>query len=751
MIIPHGRGAYSTEHGARHAKIPQALRDKRRWMGTRFVERRDGKTDKPPYRVVQGTPIKKADKTDPDNWATYPEALSALERGEVSAIGFVFAEVDGFFLTDLDGVVDPETGELDETASEIIHALNSYTEISCSGTGVHVIGTGEKPDYARCRSKVLGISVEIYDSARFAVLTGDQIGKRTDVEQRQRELEELCDRLWGPVGGATSARAERRASHAGVDDPELLERARRARTGTRFVALYDHGDTSRYASRSEADFALLNFLIFWTAGDRERIIDLFKASALYRDGKHRGYVDTSTDNALATYVGSFYKPRSVDKARSEEPEDPLKPYAELLLDPKAWRGRKAASAYKAYAGAVALAAEYGTIDDQGNLRIGCDLRRLAEEAGTTTTTLSGSALPYLIQEAQLLRWRRGKGRQAGVLVLPNPRGRATYNNKESTHFIVISYAPPKHALQTLQLLVRMRGGQSKQAKLLRLGMPAMFVAVALFAGGLRRGQNMAELADRTGRRKRDLRTVLPRLKAAGIVRELSRDVFRLTDDFAAQYERVLRDSGITYAEREQRRRHDRDRVARDSKLPTDVQPTPLRGKEHNASVLAQRRAEERHRRVEEEREKAGTTATTFLADELDGITAVRFADARQRWLERGGRTEYLKDAVHSGPWCFYREEDGDLYVRWDGKPGGWYSPVPKAADTPEGLLANPPGWLSGQLERCRSNPGLYKPTANAIAANVYGDPGRGREVLPLLDKHLGLGPRGRGGDVEVDL
>jgi putative DNA primase/helicase len=670
--MPHNAAAsrreYSNTPRGQHRQIPKALRKLPRWMGTRYQARKDGKRDKPPHRVRRGLSIVKADKTEPDNWATFDEALEAYERGDVDAIGFVITESDPFFLVDCDGVIDTDTGELHPAAAEVIHALCSYTEVSCSGTGVHVIGTGAKPDYARCRSKTLGFDLEVYDSKRFVVLTGARISATTTIEAREQVLDELCRKLWKPHSGAHSTPNGHSDSHAGVDDEELLERARRARTGARFRQLYDRGDTSRYASQSEADFALLNALIFWTAGDRERIIRLFRASALYREDKHRGYVESSTNNALASYVGSFYKPRSVSRARREEPSkaDPLTPFLKVLLDPSAWPGRRAAAAYKAFAGGVILGAEHGVIDEDGNLRIGCDIRRLAEVAGTSFVTLSRSALPYLVQEKKLLRWRRGKGKQAGVLVLLNPRGGQTANNKISTHFIVSSSHTPEHALETLRLIIRMRSGYSKRAKLLRLGMPAMFVTVALAAGGVRRGQTITELGERTGRRKPDLRRVLKRLKAAGIAREVARDVYRLTDDFAAQYERVLDQSGIAYAEREQRRRHDADRTARDAKLPVDKQPAPLRGKEHNRRVIAERGKEDARRQVERERQKAGTTAATFLADELAGARGCRWRELRQRWAERGRKAEELQHAIRDpgGLYKFQREEAdfGQLYV-----------------------------------------------------------------------------------------
>jgi putative DNA primase/helicase len=603
----HNPDVIKRQSATRFEEIPEALRSMRRWMGTRFERRKDGKRDKPPYRVVNGLAVIKADKTNPDNWATLEEASGAYQRGEVDAIGVVFSKDDSFFVLDCDDVIDLETGEIASAAADVIHALDSYTELSCSGTGVHIIGHGTKPEYAGCRSDKLGFGIEVYDSARFLVMTGERMTEMTGPIDRQDELLVLCQRLWPKSEKLYSKRPE----HPGpvdLEDQELLERARRSRTGAKFRKLYDQGDSSGFASASEADFSLLNMLIFWTAGGRERIIRLFEASALYRHKeKHRDYARLSVDNALASYVGSYYRPRTVKKARREEPTDPLTPYLKVLLNPALWGGRKGASAYKTYTAAVIRAAEDGVVDDEGNLRIGCDTRTLAETAGTRQATVCESGLPHLVQEMKLVSWRRGKGRQASTLVLLNPEKWLNRINKVSTHFIDTVYDIPEHALETLRLLIRMRRGHDKSREVLRLG------------SAPQRGQSVEELSERTGRKKHELKDgkqrrrrgeklldsyekrfgVLSRLKAAGIVREISKDVYRLTDDFQAQYERELRDSGITQVERKQRRDHERDRQRRDERLPVDKQPRPLRGKHQMRHIIERKRKEARREKTTE--------------------------------------------------------------------------------------------------------------------------------------------------------
>jgi len=667
----HNPDVVKRQSSTRTAEIPQALRSMRRWMGTRFEKREDGRVDKAPYRVVPGKPIIKADKTNPDNWATYSEALAACERGDVDALGFVFTEDDPFFVVDLDGVIDRGTGEIREAAAEIIHAVGSYTELSCSGTGAHIIGEGQKPEWAGCTSKKMGPKVEVYDSKRFVVLTGDRIGEHREPLKRQEKLEWLCQRFWIKAERMNMRPPSESRSHD-LEDEALLDRARNARTGAKFTKLFDDGDISGHESASNADFALLNMLVFWTAGDPERMARLFEMSALYRskaEGKHDGYVGLSVRNALASYKGAFYQPRDIKKARKEDPEDPVIPYLQALLDPSMWTGRKGASAYKAFTALVILADKHGIIDNESYLRIGCDTRRLAEVAGMSKETLTRSALPYLMNQMKLLSWRRGKGRKAGAFLLKKPPC-TSYANKVTTHFTGVSYADPKSALETLRLFIRNRAGHPKTAVLLKLGMPAMFAAIAL-ASAPARGYTLEEIAERTGRRKSTLDsqtrndTPIKRLRAAGIIQEISEGRYRLTKAFASRYEQALEWSGTTYSERQQKRRHEEDRRRRDAKIPTDCQKRDLRGPEHNARILKRNRERERDRWIEEQRKKVGATVATFLADELKGATAMNFHAMRLRFQERGGNATELWRAVHNGPWCFYREADGDLYVRPD--------------------------------------------------------------------------------------
>ena len=76
------------------------------------------------------------------DFETVRDHATAAECG----LGFVFTADGSFVGVDLDDCRDPATGTLDEAATNIIARLDSYTEVSPSGTGVHVLLKGELPD-----------------------------------------------------------------------------------------------------------------------------------------------------------------------------------------------------------------------------------------------------------------------------------------------------------------------------------------------------------------------------------------------------------------------------------------------------------------------------------------------------------------------------------------------------------------------------------------------------------------------------
>lgn len=308
--------------------IPAALVEREQWVCWR-EEDRDGKPTKVPVMPTSGA---FASTTDPDTWTGFETALEFLETGEADGVGFVFSEDDPIVGVDLDDCREPETAAVDSPAQDIIERLDSYTEVSPSGTGFHVLVAGVLPDGRNRRG-----SVELYDSARFFTVTGDHVdGTPARVARRQDALDAIhrdyvqddeqgtADPGSPPAGGG-AAHADPGSDAVDLEDTEVLENARTAENGEKFEQLWT-GSTAGYDSHSEADMALCCLLAFWTAGDRSQIDRLFRQSGLMRgkwDEVH--YADGSTygektvERATAT-VTDYYDP---DAATPSDPSQAL--------------------------------------------------------------------------------------------------------------------------------------------------------------------------------------------------------------------------------------------------------------------------------------------------------------------------------------------------------------------------------------------------------------------------------------------
>ena len=254
------------------------------------------KGDKVPYTPGAHRP---ASTTDPTTWRSLGQALASVRCGQADGIGFVFTDTPLAGI-DLDHCL--RNGRLTSQAARIVAQLSSYTEISPSRTGLHVIVRGRLPPGARRKG-----DVEMYDTDRYFTVTGHVWRNFRIIERRQAELERLHAHLFGRPG---PRRRPRPSPLVAESDQELLRKATSARNGGKFARLWE-GDFSDYDSHSEADLALCNFLAFWTGGDTARMDRLFRQSGLLRhkwDERHYA-------------SGQTYGQGTIERALAERTED----------------------------------------------------------------------------------------------------------------------------------------------------------------------------------------------------------------------------------------------------------------------------------------------------------------------------------------------------------------------------------------------------------------------------------------------
>src|SRR5918994_1425800 len=195
------------------------MRDLRQWLCWR-KEERDGKPTKVPYSPTTG---QRASSTDSDTWSGYQEAVRACKEHGYGGIGFGFPVEDEPCGVDLDGCLNSETGEMESWAQEIVEGLDSYTEISPSGTGVHILLRATLPEGRNRKGRF-----EAYDRGRYFTVSGKHLaGTPQTIEERQEKLQDVVRRVFEQpsANGHTEPVAVPEQLENGLSDDEIIGKA----------------------------------------------------------------------------------------------------------------------------------------------------------------------------------------------------------------------------------------------------------------------------------------------------------------------------------------------------------------------------------------------------------------------------------------------------------------------------------------------------------------------------------------------
>lgn len=276
---------------------------------------------------------------DPDK---YPGANDYLQsQGLRHGIGFEFGD-SRFCGIDLDNVRDPKTGNLTDDAHKIIERLDSYTEISPSGTGVHIICKGILPKGSRKAELQPGTDIEMYDTGRFFTVTGTVL-RHVPVRDAQEAIEAVHSYY---MPSSAPVAAEPYSGPVGPEKPDevVLQEMARSKNGAAIMALYN-GDTSAYGNdASRADMALCNELAWFTYHNSQQVDRLFRQSGMYRDkwdvihdpANKRTYGQMTIDKALAgtdrrELPRTAENPIPIDRKEDQPQEEEVPPLHSLSV------------------------------------------------------------------------------------------------------------------------------------------------------------------------------------------------------------------------------------------------------------------------------------------------------------------------------------------------------------------------------------------------------------------------------------
>ncbi len=180
-IFPEGAGLQSL------ASLPDEVRRSGRFCCWRY-EDRDGKLTKVPYNPLTA---ERARSNDPSSFCSFEEAAAATEYD-----GLGIGIFNGICAIDLDNcIVD---GEYTATAAEIIQTMHSYTEVSPSSKGVHILFEAPSFQYDTQRFYIMNRArgIEVYVAGatnKYVTVTGKRLNDY-EFGNRAAELETILTR-----------------------------------------------------------------------------------------------------------------------------------------------------------------------------------------------------------------------------------------------------------------------------------------------------------------------------------------------------------------------------------------------------------------------------------------------------------------------------------------------------------------------------------------------------------------------------
>lgn len=245
---------------------------------------------------------------DPSTWLSYEEAkaLQAKHPEKFPGLGIYFSALEENSNLCLCGIdIDALNHNADHPnplAEEILEEFRgTYAELSPSKTGYHILlyvdltcfsySELDYPFYENNREQGLEAYVGTI-TKRYFTYSGYKLEGYNDqvTDQTDQFIEFLNCYMRRPIRRRKEAvvseqKADKPHEIPNFDLDKRIELIRQSPKRNLFETLFDKGDTSKFISDSEADFALLCLLVPWLEGSPEMLDQAFRQSALFKNGR----------------------------------------------------------------------------------------------------------------------------------------------------------------------------------------------------------------------------------------------------------------------------------------------------------------------------------------------------------------------------------------------------------------------------------------------------------------------------------
>lgn len=296
--------------------IPQELKILNQWV-VWGVEKDNIKC---PYTPAT---LKRASAGQPDTWGSFVEAVQRVEAGAAQGVGFEFNN-NGICGVDIDHAI--KDGELTDEGQKLVTHFNSYTEISMSGTGLHIfvksdlkVNSNKKP-------------VEMYSHGHYIAMTGDICGDLRVIQERPEALQAAYDKYLKPAPPpaprplqAGDFKADEEYLNIGLQKDQKLSDLWEGRRPN--------------GNESADDQGLMNKLAYWCNGNESLMQSAFINSPHYsqKDDKHikksnrADYIPRTAREAISKLETTAKEAN--ERYRAQQPPPPARGSVEMPKEP----------------------------------------------------------------------------------------------------------------------------------------------------------------------------------------------------------------------------------------------------------------------------------------------------------------------------------------------------------------------------------------------------------------------------------
>jgi hypothetical protein len=311
--------------------IPTSLQEANRWV-VWTIDVREGKPTKVPLKPNNFNPDdpQQASCSRPQEWASFGTAKRIFDYAQrmpvakpIFGVGRMLDPGDNLVGIDLDKCRNKETGEIAADACEVLALLNSYAEVSPSGTGLRIVIRGTRPDNSQYYIKNVHNHFECYGESRYLTFTGDRLPRYpAEPQERQAELDQFLNRWMRKPAGETTNNSKPGGSvlSGGVTIEQVRQRL--LAEGYRWHKVWN-GDLTAYSGdQSAADLALCSKLAFYCGRNPKDMDLVFRSSGLMRQKWEReDYRQGTINKAIQSCDAIFDWQRSADRSYKFAPMD----------------------------------------------------------------------------------------------------------------------------------------------------------------------------------------------------------------------------------------------------------------------------------------------------------------------------------------------------------------------------------------------------------------------------------------------